>query len=254
MMSGAVKRPRTREEAPEQGSDSPITRAYTDAPLPNPSTPWREATFSVIDLETTGLDPTGDEIISYATVTVAKGRVSLADARYQLVSPRQMPGGETIRIHGLLESDLADAPPLSEALDGLLEAITGRALVAHVAAVEKDFLSVALAGQGLELRNPIVDTAALALCLRRHRGEPPPVREPIGLSELARTLGLPVHRPHHADGDALTTAQVFLALATHLDAFERQTVGSMQCLGSRAQPQTLLRRALRRIEAGLRMS
>jgi DNA polymerase III epsilon subunit-like protein len=29
-----------------------------------------------------------------------------------------------------------------------------------------------------------------------------------------------VHRPHHAGGDALTTAQVFLALATHLEAFE----------------------------------
>jgi DNA polymerase III subunit epsilon len=234
--------------------DSPIVLAYTGAPPPGPSTPWRDATFSVIDLETTGLDPAGDEIISYATVTVSLGRVSLADTRYQLINPRRMPSGETIRIHGLLESDLAEAPPLSEALDGLLEAITGRALVAHVAAVEKAFLSAALASQGLELRNPIVDTAALALCLRRHRGQSPPLREPIGLSELARALGLPVHRPHHADGDALTTAQVFLALATHLDAFERQTVGSMQRLGSRAQRRPLLLRALRRIEAGLRRS
>jgi DNA polymerase III subunit epsilon len=231
-----------------------IARAYTDAPLPPPSTPWREAIFSVIDLETTGLDPTSDEIISYATVTVAEGRVSLADARYQLIRPRQMPGGETIRIHGLLESDLVDAPPLSDALDGLLEAITGRALVAHVAAVEKGFLSVALASRGLELRNPIVDTAALALALSRQRGQLPPMREPVGLSELARALGLPVHRPHHAEGDALTTAQVFLALATHLEEFEPQTIGSMQRLGSRAQRRPLLRRALRRIEAGLRLS
>jgi DNA polymerase III subunit epsilon len=228
--------------------------AYTNAPLPAPSTPWREAIFSVIDLETTGLDPTNDEIISYATVTVEEGRVSLADARYQLISPRHMPGGETIRIHGLLESDLADAPPLSEALDGLLEAITARALVAHVAAVENAFLSVALASRGLELRNPIIDTAALALGLRRQRGQPPPLREPIGLSELARTLGLPVHRPHHAGGDALTTAQVFLALATHLEEFEPQTVGSMQRLRSPGQRQSPLRRALRRIEAGLRLT
>jgi DNA polymerase-3 subunit epsilon len=254
MMSGAARGSRTREEAPVRGSDSPAVRAYTDTPLPAPSTQWREATFSVIDFETTGLDPTSNEIISYATVTVAMGRVSLADARYQLIRPRQMPGGETIRIHGLLESDLADAPPLSEALDGLLEAITGRALVAHVAAVERAFLSAALASRGLELRNPIVDTAALALGLRRQRGELPTLREPIGLSALARALGLPVHRPHHADGDALTTAQVFLALATHLEEFEPQTVGSMQRLGSRAQRPPLLRRALRRIKAGLRLS
>jgi DNA polymerase-3 subunit epsilon len=221
--------------------------AYTGAPLPAPSTPWRDATFSVIDLETTGLDPAIDEIISYATVTVSQGRVSLVDARYQLINPRRMPGGETIRIHGLLESDLAEAPPLSEALNGLLEAITGRVLVAHVAAVERSFLSVALASRGVELRNPIVDTAALALCLRHHRGQSLSPRRPIGLSELASALDLPVHRPHHAEGDALTTAQVFLALATHLDAYERQTVGSMERLGSSARRTPLLRRALRRM-------
>ena len=43
----------------------------------------------------------------------------------------------------------------------------------------------------------------------------------------ARTLGLPVHSPHVAEGDALTTAQLFLALATHLDEIEPQTVGSL---------------------------
>jgi DNA polymerase-3 subunit epsilon len=234
--------------------DSPSVRAYTDAHLPAPSTPWRQGTYSVIDLETTGLDPANDEIISYATVTVADGRVSLADARYQLIRPCRMPGAETIRIHGLRESDLADAPPLSEALDGLLEAITGRVLVAHVAAVERGFLRAALAGNGLELRNPMVDTAALALGLSHRRGQHPSLREPIGLSDLARSLGLPVHRPHHADGDALTTAQVFLALATHLDAFEPQSVGSMQRLGSRSRVRPLLQLALRRIEGMLRGS
>jgi DNA polymerase-3 subunit epsilon len=234
--------------------DSPSVRAYTASPLPAPSTPWRQASFSVIDLETTGLDPADDEIVSYATVTVAEGRVSLADVRYQLISPRRMPGAETIRIHGLRESDLADAPPLSEALDGLLEAITGRALVAHVAAVERAFLGAALASHELELRNPILDTAALALGLSRRRRQLPALREPIGLSDLARLLGLPVHRPHHADGDALTTAQVFLALATHLDAFEPQSVGSMQRLGSRPPVRPLIRQALRRIEGRLRGS
>ena len=37
------------------------------------------------------------------------------------------------------------------------------------------------------------------------------------LAAVARRLGLPSHRPHTADGDALTTAQVFLALGAHLD-------------------------------------
>jgi DNA polymerase III epsilon subunit-like protein len=49
---------------------------------------------------------------------------------------------------------------------------------------------------------------------------------------MVRSLGLPVHRPHHADGDALTTAQAFIALATHLEVFKPQTVGSLEGAGS----------------------
>ena len=39
--------------------------------------------------------------------------------------PRRMPEAETIRIHGLRPADLADAPPLEEVLDLMLEASPG---------------------------------------------------------------------------------------------------------------------------------
>jgi DNA polymerase III subunit epsilon len=218
--------------------ESPAERAFVEAPLPTAGASWRDVGFTVIDLETTGLDPRRDEIISFATVTVSQGKVTLGDAQYELVRPARMPGGDTIRIHGLREVDLADAPPLDELLDALLEALTGRALVAHVASIEAGFLTAALEARDLTLRNPMVDTAALAVELSRLRREPPPadsgetpsgaaVSSP-GLGDLARWLALPVHRPHHADGDALTTAQAFIALATHLERFDDQlTLGSL---------------------------
>jgi DNA polymerase III subunit epsilon len=209
--------------------DSIAARRYRDTPVPAASTPWREVTYSVVDLELTGLDPAVDEIISFAAVTVSNGKVTLEDARYELVRPKRMPGADTIRIHGLREVDLEEARPLSEVLDDLLEALRGRALVAHVAAIEVGFLSAALSSRGLTLRNPVIDTAALAVELSRLRREPSPASDQTpagvrvsspGLEDLARWLGLPVHRPHHAEGDALTTAQAFIALATHLEAFE----------------------------------
>ncbi|HSD24934.1 MAG TPA: exonuclease domain-containing protein [Solirubrobacterales bacterium] len=205
---------------------SPAELAFTEAALPSGSTPWREVDFTVIDLETTGLDPGRDEIISFATVSVRGGRITLADARYELVRPNRMPSSETIRIHGLREADLVDAPPLSALIDDLLEVLTGRALVAHVASVEGGFLDAALSAHGLELRNPMVDTAELDRELRSLRRDPAG-KDPIALSEMARDLGLPVHRPHHADGDALTTAQAFIALATHLEAFRPQTLRTL---------------------------
>jgi DNA polymerase-3 subunit epsilon len=211
-------------------TDSGELRSYRDAEFPPADTPWREVAFSVVDLEMTGLDPASDEIISFATVTVSGGAVRLDDARYELVRPNRMPDWDTIRIHGLREMDLEEAPPLNEVMDGLLEPLTGRPIVAHVAEVERGFLAAALSAFGTELRNPIVDTASMGLTLRRRQqltplrrggdfSAPFAVSSP-GLSSLARSLGLPVHRPHHADGDALTTAQVFIALATHLERFE----------------------------------
>jgi DNA polymerase-3 subunit epsilon len=60
-------------------------------------------------------------------------------------------------------------------------------LVPHVAWVERGFLAAALKRAGLRVAEPVLDTS----------------------------------------GDALTTAQLFLALATRLDRVEPQTVGSL---------------------------
>ena len=71
----------------------------------------------------------------------------------------------------------------------------------------------------------MIDTAGLA----RHVLGPEEVPEGRAppLADTARRLGLPVHRPHIAEGDALTTAQLLLALATRLDRDRPQTVGSL---------------------------
>ena len=246
---GAEKAGRGAPVAADQltsaGSPSATARAYGETSMPDPSMRWSEVSFVALDFETTGLDPSRDEIISFATVPVESGRVRLADSRYSLVRPERMPGGDSIRIHGLRPADLEGAPSLYEVLDELLAAITGRVLIAHIAAVERGFLSAALKRRGLELRNPIVDTAALAAELDRRTGRFAAGGVPTGLSALTRAFRLPVHRPHHADGDALTTAQVFLALATHLDRTEPLTLGAMQEL-RHVKPERSLGARLRR--------
>ncbi len=203
---------------------SPAAADYARAALPTASTPWRAAPFCVVDLETTGLDPRADEIVSYAAIPVDEGRVRPGGLVAGLVRPARMPRADTMRIHGLRPADLESAPALDEALDGLLGALAGRVLVAHVASIEERFLDRALRGRGVRLRGRAIDTARLAeVVLGRAAGG-----RPFGLSAAATRLGLPVHRPHHADGDALTTAQLFIALASHLER-ERgaQTVRSL---------------------------
>jgi DNA polymerase-3 subunit epsilon len=211
---------------------SEAAESYRRAECASDSTPWREAAYAVVDLETTGLEPSRDEIISFACVPVEQGRVAIGKLAETTVRPRRMPRAETIRIHGLRKADLEGAPPLDEALNLMLEALSGRVLVAHAAWVEGGFLSAALKPARLKLQGPLLDTAMLALRVPERAGSaqeprPAPVDTSPGLSKAAWRMGLPVHRPHHADGDALTTAQLFIALATRLDRVEPQTVGSL---------------------------
>jgi DNA polymerase-3 subunit epsilon len=227
-------------------------RAYEGAEAPPDSTPWREAPFVVVDLETTGFDPGQDEIISFATVPVEGGRARPGAGLYELVRPERMPAAATIRIHGLRPADLAAARPLADLTGALLDALAGRVLVAHVAAIEERFLRAALGPHGVELRNPVADTAAMAARLALLRGHQRAARRTIGLSPLARSLGLPVHRPHHADGDALTTAQAFIALASHLEAYEPVSVGSLRSLPAPRGGPKRLQRLARRAASALR--
>lgn len=203
---------------------SPAARSYRDSSRAPLEVPWRRAQFAVVDLETTGLDPRRDEIVSFASVPIDDGRIRVSGIATATIRPTEMPPPETIRIHGLRPADLAEAPALPEVLDRILGALTGRYLVAHVAWIERGFLDAALRPTGLRAPKPVLDTAAIAGHMI-DRAQPPD--RPVELGDAARRFDLPVHRPHVAEGDALTTAQLFLALATRLDQRAEQTVASL---------------------------
>ena len=188
-------------------------------------TPWREASWCVVDLELTGPDPDRHEIVSFGAVPIERGRVRLGDAVAGLVRPTREISEEAILVHGIRAVDLATAPQLSDAIGPLVEVMTDRVLVAHSAAVERAFLGRALRPLGVRLRRPIADTELLGKLWLYERDGHWWGRVP--LSALARELGLPAERPHDALGDALTTAQAFIALATHLDAARPETVGTI---------------------------
>lgn len=217
---------RTRPAARDE-----VAAAYATAKLPRARTPWREAGWCAVDLELTGLDPAVDEIISFGAIPIVAGRVALAGAVTGLACPAREIGEAAIKVHGIRAADLALAPPLASAIRPLLRAITGRLLVVHTAAVERAFLGRAFGDQGLRIRGSIIDTEVLGCVWLHERDDRAPSRLP--LAELANALGLPAERPHEALGDALTTAQVFVALATHLDATRTETVGSLARTGRR---------------------
>jgi DNA polymerase-3 subunit epsilon len=175
--------------------------------------PWREINYAAVDLETTGLNLRRDSIASYGIALISGGRMLAAHQTYGLVRPECAVSPESITIHTLRPADLAEAPPLSQAVIALEQALSERVLIAHAAWVERAFLTRAFAQHERRLSCRIIDTAAMAraadLDLGCGRGEP-------DLERLATALHLPVVSPHHALGDAITTGYVFLALAARL--------------------------------------
>jgi DNA polymerase-3 subunit epsilon len=195
-------------------------------------TPWRQAHYCVVDLELSGLDPERDEIISFAAVPIDAGRVVAGNAVYRLCRNSRPLPERSILIHGIRSIDIESAPPLDEVVADLLTVMTGRILVAHFASVEVSFLTPVLQRLGAKLHRPVLDTRDLAYLLGVERRSPLPT---TSLSDLAHSLMLPVHRPHHALGDALTTAQVFIALSTHLERYLQPTVRSLAGARRRAR-------------------
>lgn len=180
---------------------------------------WRDANYCVIDLETTGLDFKKDEIISIGAVQIQSGRIITAANYYQQVRPRQLPSPTSIQIHGIRAVDLEEAPPIEDVFPEFAERLRGRVVVAHAAWVENAFLKDRLQELNLDFSNGLIDTAGLARICGAVDAD---LDHEPSLEYLAKSLGLPVYSPHHALGDALTTALILLALATKLERSKRE--------------------------------
>ncbi|MCD6638954.1 MAG: hypothetical protein LT071_03460 [Nocardioides sp.] len=168
-----------------------------------------DVAFVALDLETTGLDPASDHVVSIGWVPIEHREVVLADAAHLLVRPPG-PIGESATIHGLTDADVASAPSLDEVLPDLVDALSGYVLVAHHAPLDIGFLRAAAAG----FSTPYVDTLALEQRLHTGRDLPPGA---LRLDAVRRRYGLPAYAAHSALTDALAVAELLLAQVAELE-------------------------------------
>lgn len=102
-----------------------------------------EVGYAVIDLETTGLSPAGDEILEIGLVLAGPDGAE-ERAWSTLVDPGAGVDVGPTFIHGIVAENLVGAPSLDDVADLLARDLAGRAVVAHNARFDVGFLTQAL--------------------------------------------------------------------------------------------------------------
>ena len=175
--------------------------------------------FVAIDLETTGLHPRRDAIVSLAAIPFLDG--APAPGYVTLVDPGRAIPPESTAIHGLTDGMVRGAPPLERALRGADAVIEGAVLVGHNVGFDAAMLTRARRVSRLpRLRNPIVDTCRLAASLH-------PRWQDFSLEHIAERLDVEVVARHTAEGDALTAGRILVAFLPELEARRVRTVGEV---------------------------
>jgi DNA polymerase-3 subunit epsilon len=187
------------------------------ARMPSAASDWRAVEFAVVDLETTGTDYRSDDIVSAGWVIVRRGAIDLGTANRRMVRPSMAIPERSAIIHAITDDEAARGERLQDVLAELLAALAGRVLVAHYSPAECGFLDVACRhsfGGGLLV--PVVDTLRLERARQVRAGRAPRPGE-LRLDALRARYELPPHTLHDALGDALATAELFLAQVAHMD-------------------------------------
>lgn len=189
---------------------------FYEVPSPAGSTQLDELPVLAVDVEATGLDLASDRLLSIGWVPMDGRRIILSGAREVVISAVDDGDGvgQSATVHGLTD-DMVDAGiPVADALAELLDALKGRAMLAHFATIEEDFLSAACRSAfGAGLVVPTLDTYALAR-RRMERESVHPRGEDLRLPRLRDRYGLPSYPPHRAVTDALACAELFLAMTS----------------------------------------
>lgn len=178
-----------------------------------------DATFSVVDLETTGSVIGVDEIIEIGLIQVRGGEI--VDRFESLVwSDRAIPPW-VARLTGISNNDLEGAPTFSDLAENMVSLLDGNVFVAHDIRFDLPFLRWEFARRG------IGRPAVTGMCtLQLSRQFWPDIRS-RSLPDLARHFGIDHGNPHRAGADAAATAGVLVEVLGEADRMGLVDLGDL---------------------------
>ncbi|MFH2052872.1 MAG: 3'-5' exonuclease [bacterium] len=159
-----------------------------------------DATYAVVDLETTGSVIGVDEIIEIGLVQVKRGKV-VKKMETMVWSDRTIPPW-VARLTGIRNEDLEGAPTFSDIAEDLFGMLEGHVFVAHDIRFDLPFLRWEFARRGL------ARPAVTGLCTLQLSRQLWPDLSSRSLPDLAAHFGIKHGSPHRAAHDAMATSGV----------------------------------------------
>jgi DNA polymerase III epsilon subunit family exonuclease len=105
----------------------------------------------VLDVETTGLDPSTDSIIQIASCVLSRKDLREERSFCTYVKPTVPISSDATAVHGLRDNDLLGAPSLSEAMQSFIEYAPKDSIICgHNVAFDVSFLRMSYQRAGLE--------------------------------------------------------------------------------------------------------
>ncbi len=162
----------------------------------------------VLDTETTGFDPrTGDRLIEVGCIELVD-LLPTGRTFHRFVNPERLIPPDAIRVHGITDEKVRDAPKFHEVVDDLMDFIGDAQMIAHNAAFDRNFIYFEYnrCGRAITGEARWIDT--LQLAQKRFPGMPNSLDalcKRFKISLVERTL-------HGALIDARLLAEVYLEL------------------------------------------
>nr|WP_189664351.1 3'-5' exonuclease [Pseudomonas marvdashtae] len=187
-----------------------LQQRLRDLPTPTQLTErsLREQRWVVVDLETTGLNLSKDQVLSIGAVVIEDGAIDFSQQFERTLQCDKQKLGPSVLIHGLAPSAIAAGSDPAEALLAFMEFVGDSPLLAFHAPFDCHMLGRALKDYlGYRLQQPFLDVADMApmLCPQAH------IRQG-GLDEWIDWFKLQIFDRHNASADALATAELALIL------------------------------------------
>ncbi len=207
--------------------------------------PARSVSIAVVDLEMTGLKAESDRVVEIAVVR-ADGSEVLVEYDTLVRPPIRMSAG-AVKVSGITQDMLRDAPEFPEVAPEVEEVLSGAVLVAHNVPHDLIFLDREMRSSGVDLGPPVsLDTLEMS---RRLFAFPR-----NNLSEVCERLKIRLVDHHRALADARATFAAYHEMLDILDPDNQLTVEELlDLLGALAPNSSYRRQMERRIRDGHRL-